>query len=73
MQQGDVGAAVLAADGIPVNAVAPGAVATDFTKNLDMVITRTPDDGARIAVQLATTGPGGPTGGFFNDDGAMPW
>ena len=66
-------AKALAADGIAVNAVAPGAVASDFSKNLDMVITRTPDDGARIAVRLATAGPDGPTGGFFNDDGPVPW
>jgi NAD(P)-dependent dehydrogenase (short-subunit alcohol dehydrogenase family) len=66
-------AKALAPDGIPVNAVAPGAVATDFSKNLGMVITRTPDEGARIAVQLATAAAGGPTGGFFNDDGAVPW
>jgi NAD(P)-dependent dehydrogenase (short-subunit alcohol dehydrogenase family) len=39
-------AKALAVDGIPVNAVAPGATATDFTKGLDRVITRTPDDGA---------------------------
>jgi hypothetical protein len=38
-----------------------------------MIITRTPDDGARIAVRLATDAPGGPTGGFFNDDGPVPW
>ena len=66
-------AKALGTDGIAVNAVAPGAVASDFTKNLDMVITRTPDDGARIAVRLATAGPDGPTGGFFNDDGTVPW
>jgi NAD(P)-dependent dehydrogenase (short-subunit alcohol dehydrogenase family) len=66
-------AKALATDGIAVNAVAPGAVASDFSKNLDMVITRTPDDGARIAVRLATAGPDGPTGGFFNDDGPVPW
>jgi len=24
-------------------------------------------------VRLATIGPDGPTGGFFDDDGALPW
>jgi hypothetical protein len=30
-------------------------------------------DDAIIAVRLATIGPGGPTGGFFDDDGPVPW
>jgi NAD(P)-dependent dehydrogenase (short-subunit alcohol dehydrogenase family) len=63
----------LRADGILVNAAAPGACATDFTKNLAMTITRTAADGAAIAVKLATLGPDGPTGGFFDDDGPVPW
>jgi NAD(P)-dependent dehydrogenase (short-subunit alcohol dehydrogenase family) len=63
----------LRADGILVNAVAPGACATDFTKNLAMTITRTAAAGAAIAVRLATAGPDGPTGGFFDDAGAVPW
>jgi hypothetical protein len=29
--------------------------------------------GAEIAVRLATIGPDGPTGGFFDDDGPVPW
>lgn len=63
----------LRADGILVNAAAPGACATDFTKNLAMTITRTAADGAAIAAELATLGPDGPTGGFFDDDGPVPW
>ena len=31
------------------------------------------DEGARIAVQLATAPAGGPTGGFYNDEGRVPW
>jgi NAD(P)-dependent dehydrogenase (short-subunit alcohol dehydrogenase family) len=66
-------AKALAADGIAVNAIAPGACATDFLNGLTgRVITRTAADGARIAVKLAT-GPGGPAGGFFDDDGRVPW
>jgi NAD(P)-dependent dehydrogenase (short-subunit alcohol dehydrogenase family) len=63
----------LRADGILVNAAAPGACATDFTRNLAMTITRSAADGAAIAVKLATLGPDGPSGGFFDDDGPVPW
>lgn len=63
----------LRADNILVNAAAPGACATDFTKHLGIPITRTAADGAAIAVRLATLGPDGPTGGFFSDDGPVPW
>lgn len=59
--------------GILVNAAAPGATATDFTSHLDRQITRTAAQGAAIAVRLATLGPDGPTGGFFDDEGAVPW
>ncbi|MER7579830.1 SDR family NAD(P)-dependent oxidoreductase [Kitasatospora sp. NPDC097691] len=62
-------------EGILVNAVAPGACATDFTRNLPFghTITRTAAEGAAIAVRLATLGPDGPTGGFFDDDGPVRW
>ncbi len=66
-------AKALAPDGILVNAVAPGACATDFTNGLPFEITRTAADGAEIAVRLATLGYGCPTGGFFEDNGAVPW
>jgi NAD(P)-dependent dehydrogenase (short-subunit alcohol dehydrogenase family) len=60
-------------DNILVNAAAPGACATDFTKYLGIPIARTAAHGAAIAVRLATLDPDGPTGGFFNDDGPVPW
>ncbi|MEU7744846.1 SDR family NAD(P)-dependent oxidoreductase [Nonomuraea sp. NPDC049158] len=60
-------------DGILVNAAAPGGCATDFTKDLGLPITRTAADGAAVIVRLATLGPDGPTGGFFDDDGTVPW
>jgi NAD(P)-dependent dehydrogenase (short-subunit alcohol dehydrogenase family) len=66
-------AKALAEDGILVNAVAPGACATDFTKDLPYPVSRTAAQGAEIAVRLATIGPDGPTGGFFEDDGPVPW
>jgi len=66
-------AKALASDRILVNAVAPGACATDFTKALPYPASRTAAQGADIAVRLATAGPDGPTGGFFDDDGTVPW
>ena len=59
--------------GILVNAAAPGACATDFTKHLGRDIPRTAAQGANIAVHLATLGPDGPTGGYFDDAGPVPW
>jgi NAD(P)-dependent dehydrogenase (short-subunit alcohol dehydrogenase family) len=66
-------AKALSAGRILVNAVTPGPCATDFTKDLPYPISRTAADGAEIAVRLATIGPDGPTGGFFDDDGPVPW
>jgi NAD(P)-dependent dehydrogenase (short-subunit alcohol dehydrogenase family) len=65
-------AKALAPDGIAVNSIAPGACATDFITGINRVITRTADDGARIAVQLATR-QDPPSGGFHDDDGPVPW
>jgi hypothetical protein len=31
------------------------------------------EQGAQIVVKLATVPYDGPSGGFFNDDGAVPW
>lgn len=57
--------------GLLVNAVCPGYVATDFT---GFSGTRTPAQGASIAIRFATLPDGGPSGGFFDDDdGAVPW
>lgn len=60
----------LSASGIKVNAAAPGYVATDFN---NFSGTRTPAEGAAIAIRLATLGPDGPTGGFFDDKGPIAW
>jgi NAD(P)-dependent dehydrogenase (short-subunit alcohol dehydrogenase family) len=54
----------LAASGIKVNAANPGYVATDLNDHQGY---RTVEQGATIAVHLATLGPMGPTAGFFND------
>jgi len=55
---------------IKVNAADPGYVATDLNHHTG---TRTVEQGARIAVKLATLPEGGPTGGFFDEDGVVPW
>jgi NAD(P)-dependent dehydrogenase (short-subunit alcohol dehydrogenase family) len=62
---------------VKVNAAAPGACATDFTAEFTRVTGRTADrtaeQGAAIAVRLATLDADGPTGGFFDDAGPVPW
>jgi NAD(P)-dependent dehydrogenase (short-subunit alcohol dehydrogenase family) len=63
----------LRGEGILVNAADPGGCATDFTKGLNRPIPRTAAQGAAIAVRLATLGDDGPTGGYFSDDGPLPW
>jgi Dehydrogenases with different specificities (related to short-chain alcohol dehydrogenases) len=63
-------AAVLRDTPIKVNAACPGFCATDLNGHRGR---RTPAQGAAIAVRLATLPPDGPTGGFFEDDGPVPW
>jgi NAD(P)-dependent dehydrogenase (short-subunit alcohol dehydrogenase family) len=53
-----------------VNAADPGYCATDLNNHSGF---RTAAQGAAIAVRLATLGEDGPTGGFFNDEGPIPW
>lgn len=55
---------------IAVNAMCPGWVATDMG---GAGAPRTPDEGARTAVWLATQGLGGPRGGFFRDNRPVDW
>jgi len=55
---------------IKVNAVCPGYTATDLNNHHGL---RTPAEGARIAVRMAQIGADGPTGGFFNEEGQLPW
>ena len=61
----------LAPDGFKVNVAHPGHVATDLTRGNAPL---TPEQGAVIAVKLATLGSDGPTGQFFDENGApLPW
>ncbi|MFW6598982.1 SDR family NAD(P)-dependent oxidoreductase [Propionibacteriaceae bacterium Y2011] len=57
-------------DGILVNAVAPGYVATDSNNHSGFL---TVAQGAAILVRLATLGADGPTAGFFAEEGPVPW
>jgi len=60
----------LAPRGVLVNAAAPGYTATDLNAHKGR---RTVQQAAGIIVRLATLGDDGPTGGYFDDDGAVPW
>ncbi|MEU6854690.1 SDR family oxidoreductase [Actinacidiphila alni] len=55
---------------ILINAACPGYVATDLNGFRG---TRTPQQGAAIAVRLADLPDDGPTGAFFDDAGPVPW
>lgn len=60
----------LAATGIKVNAADPGYTATDLNGNRG---TQTVEEGARASVRLALLDEAGPTGGFFDARGPVPW
>ncbi len=55
---------------LKINAVCPGYVATDLNNHSGP---RTPEQGARIAIEMATLPSDGPTGGYFDDEGRVPW
>ena len=55
---------------IRVNAVDPGYTATDLNGHRG---TQTVTEGTDAIVTYATIGPDGPTGGFFDRDGVVPW
>ena len=60
----------LADTNILINLACPGYVATDLNAFSGH---RTPEQGAQIAVRLATLPDDGPTGGYFEDAGTIPW
>ncbi|WP_193609430.1 SDR family oxidoreductase [Nocardioides lijunqiniae] len=60
----------LANSPVLINAACPGFVATDLNGFRGH---RTPEQGAATAIRLATLPDDGPTGGFFDDDGVVPW
>ena len=55
---------------IKVNSVCPGWVKTDLGSD---AAPRTVDEGVRIIIQLATLAQDGASGGFFNEEGRIPW
>jgi NAD(P)-dependent dehydrogenase (short-subunit alcohol dehydrogenase family) len=55
---------------IRINAVEPGYTATDLNRHAG---TQTVEQGAEIIVRMAQTGPDGPTGGYFDAAGPLPW
>jgi NAD(P)-dependent dehydrogenase (short-subunit alcohol dehydrogenase family) len=57
-------------DGVLVNAVAPGYVDTDSNNHTGFL---TVAQGAAVLVRLATLGTDGPTGGFYGEEGSVPW
>ncbi|MGW7408558.1 SDR family NAD(P)-dependent oxidoreductase [Streptomyces sp. NPDC054833] len=55
---------------ILINSACPGFTATDLNNFRGV---RTPEQGAAIAIRLATLPDDGPTGRFFDDAGEVPW
>ncbi|MFJ5289926.1 SDR family NAD(P)-dependent oxidoreductase [Streptomyces sp. NPDC088348] len=53
-----------------INAVEPGFTKTDLNGNTGI---QTVEQGAEIIVRMAQAGPDGPTGGFFDAEGTLPW
>jgi NAD(P)-dependent dehydrogenase (short-subunit alcohol dehydrogenase family) len=60
----------LAGTNVLINLGCPGYCATDLNGHRGY---RTPEQGAAIAIRLATLPDDGPTGAFFDDDGVVPW
>ena len=55
---------------IKINSADPGYTATDLNGNQG---TKTVEEGASVITELATLDESGATGGFFDDQGVMPW
>lgn len=53
-----------------INAVEPGFTRTDLNGNTGV---QTVEQGAEIIVRMARVGPDGPTGGYFDVEGPLPW
>ncbi|MEX2130146.1 MAG: SDR family oxidoreductase [Pseudohongiellaceae bacterium] len=55
---------------VKINSADPGFTSTDLNGHRG---TRTVEQAARIIIRLATLPPSGPTGGFFDESGSVPW
>ncbi|MEW2403392.1 SDR family NAD(P)-dependent oxidoreductase [Streptomyces sp. NPDC046862] len=53
-----------------INAVAPGFAKTDLNGHTGM---QSVEEAAEIIVRMAQVGPDGPTGGYFDTAGTLPW
>jgi NAD(P)-dependent dehydrogenase (short-subunit alcohol dehydrogenase family) len=53
-----------------INAVEPGFTKTDLNGNTGL---QTVEQGAEIIVRMARVGSDGPTGGYFDAEGTLPW
>lgn len=53
-----------------INAVEPGFTKTDLNGNTGV---QSVEEGAEIIVRMAQVGPDGPTGGYFDAAGTLPW
>jgi NAD(P)-dependent dehydrogenase (short-subunit alcohol dehydrogenase family) len=53
-----------------INAVEPGFTKTDLNRNTGV---QSVEQGAEIIVRMAQIGPDGPTGGYFDAEGSLPW
>ena len=56
--------------GIRINAAGPGFTATELNGHTG---TQSVEEGAEIVVRMAQIGPHGPSGGFFDLRGSIPW
>jgi NAD(P)-dependent dehydrogenase (short-subunit alcohol dehydrogenase family) len=56
--------------GMRINAVEPGFTKTDLNGNTGI---QTVEQGAEIIVRMAQVGSAGPTGGYFDAAGTIPW
>lgn len=55
---------------IRINAVEPGYSSTDLTAHAGG---QPPEEGAKVIARLAQIGQDGPTGGYFDVNGTLPW
>jgi NAD(P)-dependent dehydrogenase (short-subunit alcohol dehydrogenase family) len=60
----------LAGTAVKVNSVEPGYTATDFNQHRG---TKKPEDSVKVIVRYSTLPADGPTGGFFDEHGEVPW
>jgi len=63
----------LANTNIKVNSICPGYTQTEMTNGDGSGVERTPQQGAVIIIKMATLDKDGPTGGFFDDHGSIPF